>query len=159
MKILLSQHGEAVTKDEDPDRPLTPQGRKDVERTAAFLRDGGVTALRALHSGKTRARQTAEILARSLRTVSDPEIRHGIGPGDPIEPLARDIAHWDEDTLVVGHLPFMALLTSHLVSGQSAVPVNAYRPGTVACLERTSTGGWTIAWMVRPELLAGARRP
>ncbi|MEJ2686309.1 MAG: phosphohistidine phosphatase SixA [Gammaproteobacteria bacterium] len=158
MKILLAQHGEAVTREEDPDRPLTPQGRKDVERTAAFLRDAGITAMRVLHSGKTRARQTAEILARSLHTVSDPEIRHGIGPGDAVEPLLRDIARWDEDTLVVGHLPFMALLTSQLVTGQDAVGISAYRPGTITCLEKNSAGHWIIAWMVRPELLGAPRR-
>lgn len=159
MKILLVQHGEAMSKDENPDRPLTAQGRQEVERTAAFLREGGIIAMRALHSGKTRARQTAEILAYGLRTVSDPETRQGLGPDDAVEPLARDIARWDEDTLVVGHLPFMARLTSQLVTGQSTVAVNAYRPGTVTCLEKSPADHWIIAWMVRPELLTAPSRP
>ncbi|MGA7800628.1 MAG: phosphohistidine phosphatase SixA [Gammaproteobacteria bacterium] len=159
MKVLLAQHGEATSKEEDPDRPLTEQGREDVERVAAFLGNAGVSAVRALHSGKTRARQTADILTRRLRTGSDPELHPGLGPNDPVEPLAREIGHWDESTLVVGHLPFVALLTGQLVTGHSAVAVNSYRPGAVACLEKTPTGGWAITWMIRPDLLVVSPSP
>ncbi len=61
--------------------------------------------------------------------------------------------------MVVGHLPFMGRLVSHLVAGSEKANVAAFQPGTVACLERAGGdedgGGWALAWMVRPELLGG----
>ena len=37
MKLYLMQHGDALQKDVDPDRPLSPRGRRDIEKIAAFL--------------------------------------------------------------------------------------------------------------------------
>ncbi|MGH8554307.1 MAG: histidine phosphatase family protein [Gammaproteobacteria bacterium] len=55
----------------DPDRPLTDTGRRDIERLAKFLNAAKVRVSRIIHSGKTRAQQTAEILAKdSGRNVS-----------------------------------------------------------------------------------------
>ena len=41
MRIYLTQHGLAVPKDIDPDRPLSEQGREDVRRLAEFLDKAG----------------------------------------------------------------------------------------------------------------------
>ncbi len=35
-------------------------------------------------------------------------------------------------------------------------PLLAFQPGTLACLEKDPDGGWALAWMLRPELLAPA---
>jgi phosphohistidine phosphatase len=32
MKLYLMQHGQAMAKEQDPERPLTQQGRQDVDR-------------------------------------------------------------------------------------------------------------------------------
>ena len=66
MRIYLTQHGLAVPKDVDPDRPLSEQGRQDVQRLADFLKNTGAQVEQVLHSGKTRAEQTATILAPAL---------------------------------------------------------------------------------------------
>ena len=58
--------------------------------------------------------------------------------------------------MLVGHLPFMGRLTSLLVSRVEEPDAVAFRPGSVVCLERGPEGTWTLAWMIRPELLAGA---
>ena len=42
MKLYLVQHGEACAKDVDPQRPLTEQGRADVDRLARLLASAGV---------------------------------------------------------------------------------------------------------------------
>ncbi len=54
---------------------------------------------------------------------------------------------------VVGHLPFMGRLVARLTAGAEDAEIAAFRPGSVACLERAEDGGWTLAWMLRPELL------
>ena len=75
---------------------------------------------------------------------------------DPIEPVAEEVASWSRDTMLVGHLPFMGRLASWLLwQGEHPESV-AFRPGSVTCLERGTERIWTIAWMIRPERLAGA---
>jgi hypothetical protein len=32
------------------------------------------------------------------------------------------------------------------------VPLVAFRPGTVACLERDGDGNWLLQWLLRPGL-------
>ncbi len=153
MRLFLVQHGDAVAKEVDPGRPLSQAGRRDVTRLAAFLAERDVGATRVLHSGKTRARETAEILAEALAPGAAVEAAGGLDPNDATEALARRVSEWTDDTLVVGHLPFMDRLVARLVSGNEAVSVAAFRPGGLVCLERAEAGGWSIAWMIRPELL------
>ena len=38
MKLYLVQHAKAVEKDVDSERPLSAEGRKDIEKVAAFLK-------------------------------------------------------------------------------------------------------------------------
>lgn len=153
MRLFLVQHGEAVSKEVDPDRPLSEGGRQDVERLATFLAGRAVRAGRVVHSGKTRARQTAEVLAAALAPAARPEAIPGLDPNDPPTPIAEAASGWTEDVLVVGHLPFMDRLVALLVGGGSGGIVG-FRPGSLVCLERAD-GAWTIAWMIRPELLRG----
>ena len=155
MKLYLVQHAEAVAKDMDADRPLSDTGRADVERLAALLGRHEVAPVRIVHSGKTRARQTAEILAAKLAGTQVIEAAAGLAPGDPVEPWIEEAGGRDEDIMLVGHLPFMGRLVSGLVSRQPSATVVDYRPGSIVCLERDGAGGWVITWMLRPELVAG----
>jgi phosphohistidine phosphatase len=155
MRIYLVQHGEAVPAEVDPERPLSAAGEADVRRIAAVLRGSGVGVARILHSGKRRAEQTAQILAGALGPEVRPEARAGLNPNDPTAPVAQEAAGWEQDTMLVGHLPFMARLADRLIASREDLGVMAFRPGSVVCLERTDQVAWTIAWMLRPELLAG----
>lgn len=152
MKLYLVQHGEARPKDADPERPLTDQGKADVDRLAAFLGQAGVYVQRVMHSGKLRAAQTAEQLAVVLAPEVEPERKSMLNPNDDPGAFDREMDR-DQDTLVVGHLPFMSKLVSHLVTEDESRLVAAYRPGSVVCLERDSGKRWQINWMIRPELL------
>lgn len=155
MRVYLVQHGEAHPEEVSPERELTPRGRGDVEQAAALLERCGVRVAKAYHSGKTRARQTAELLARRLAPGIAPEALSGINPNDPVGPVAGQIRGWSEDTLVAGHMPFVGRLAALLVAGRETPPAVAFRPGSIACLERDVEGRWVVAWMLRPELLSG----
>lgn len=154
MRLYLVQHGEAMSEDVDPDRPLSDSGRTDVARVAGFLAEAGVTVDRVLHSGKTRARQTADAYAAALSPGAVvAEADGGIAPKDPTDWLADAAGGWTADVLVVGHLPFMARLVSRLAAGDEDAGVAAFTPGTVVCLERNDAAGtWAIASMVGPTL-------
>jgi len=153
MKLYLVQHGQAASKEENPDRPLTEQGRLDVERVAVFLKGASIDCQRVLHSGKLRAEQTASILAEAIAPKAKVEKRDGIAPNDEPGPLAEWLAGLNENIMIVGHLPFMSRMVSLLVTDTSGATTAAYRPGSVVCLERHDGEGWAIDWMIRPELL------
>lgn len=153
MRLLLVQHGEACTKDVDPDRPLTDQGAMDVDRLAAYLGNAGIRVGRVIHSGKLRARQTAARLAAVVAPGVELEVSGLINPNDNPAAFDWQSGSWDSDTLVVGHLPFMARLVAHLVSGDQGRSVAAFRPGSMVCLQQDDAGQWLIDWMIRPELL------
>jgi phosphohistidine phosphatase len=156
VKLLLVQHGEAYPKSADPDRPLTDRGSEDVDCLADFLDKAGVRIERVMHSGKLRALQTATRLADVLAPGVEPEASGLLNPNDNPKAFDWQSESWDRDTLIVGHLPFMARLVSHLVTGDAKLTVAAYRPGSIVCLEPGQDARWSINWMIRPELLRAA---
>lgn len=153
MKLYLVQHGEAHPGEVDPDRPLTERGKGEIDRVAAFLARAGIRVERVIHSGKLRAAQTAGRLASAVAPGVEPEASGLINPNDSPRAYDWQSESWNRDTLVVGHLPFMAKLVSHLVVDDETRLIAAYRPGSVVCLEHSEEGGWQIDWMIRPELL------
>ena len=157
MHIYLVQHGAAVPKDENEERPLSDQGRDDVNKVASFLARSGVSVPRVIHSGKLRAMETALLLSGVIgpgNVVEEAET--GLAPNDSTDLFFAAIEEWTDDSIIVGHLPFMAKLASRLVTGNEDETVVHFKPGSVACLERGENGGgWTVSWFVRPELLGG----
>lgn len=153
MRVYLVQHGQAASKDIDPARPLTEAGRRDVEKVSTFVRRLGLRVRTILHSGKTRAVQTAEILASSLEASSGTLSREGLAPSDPVEPLIEELTNAQEDLVVVGHLPFLAKLASALLTDSESLDVVAFRQGGIVCIERGDDATWRLLWMVNPQLL------
>ena len=152
MKLYLVQHGEACATDVDPERPLTEQGKADVERLATFLKRAGVRVERVIHSGKLRARQTADGLASAIAPGVEAEERGMINPNDNPRAFDWQSESWNTNILVVGHLPFISRLVSHLLIDDVDRFIVAYQPGSIVCLEHAD-GQWQLDWMIRPELL------
>ncbi|MES9845473.1 MAG: phosphohistidine phosphatase SixA [Candidatus Sedimenticola sp. 6PFRAG5] len=152
MKLYLVQHGEALSKEVDPDRPLSEQGKSDVQSIAAFLKQANIRVEQVFHSGKSRALETAEILSTALYSSGAVKRLEGINPNDDIAPFAQSITTWKADSLVVGHLPFMSRVVSTLLIENTDQELVSYMPGSLVCLERNEAGQWRLAWMIRPEL-------
>ncbi len=147
MKVYLVQHAKPKSKEEDPDRPLSDEGKNDIIKIVKFLPQLNIK--KVLHSGKLRAQQTAEILAKSLKAE--------VINGDALEPLA-DPAIWaqrldkeTEDVMLVGHLPHLAKLASLLLCKDEDKQVIGFNQGGVVCLEKTD--GWSVSWIVTPHLV------
>jgi phosphohistidine phosphatase len=155
MKLWIVQHGDALAKEVDPDRPLSEKGRSDIERLASHLAGCGVRVERVVHSGKTRARQTAEILAAALRAREPVEAVKHLDPLDPPGPFAAECAAAAGDLLVAGHMPFVGRLVSLLVAAREEANLVRFVPGTAACLARVDDGAWSVVCLLRPEFLPG----
>ena len=150
MKLYLVQHGEAVSKDINPDRPLAEKGKEDIDKLAGFLKSNETNISNVFHSGKARALQTAEIFANTLGDIKV-EILEGIAPNDPVDSLAAKITQLENNTMIVGHLPFMAKFISYLVMGDEEKIIVDYQPGSVICIEQDESNSWKIRWMIRPD--------
>jgi phosphohistidine phosphatase len=155
MRLYLVRHGQPLPKEEDPERSLSARGREEVEGIAQLLGQSGVQVARIAHSGKTRARETAEILATRIAGGGQVETAVGLSPMDPVEPVVDEAAGWEEDVMLVGHLPFMGRLVSLLVSGEEEAEVAAFQPGAVVCLGRIGEDAWIVEWMITPEIVPG----
>lgn len=152
MHLYLVQHGQAQPREVDPDRPLTPTGENEVERLAARLAGLGVRVERVLHSGKTRALQTAAALARRLMDEGEMDTTGLLEPEAPAAPMAEILEGCEEPTLVVGHLPMLGRLAGRLLCTGEEAPPLVFRPATAACLERDPQGRWRLLWLLPPEL-------
>jgi phosphohistidine phosphatase len=153
MKLYLMQHGRPVAKEENPDRPLSDQGEKDVEKVAAFLNKHGVRVEEVFHSGKTRATQTAEIMISKLNPGLALGQRDGLSPLDDVKDIANHIKVAKKNLLIVGHLPHLGKLAALLITGRESVPVVSFQQGGVVCLEKDVEGLWSVVWMLVPEIL------
>jgi phosphohistidine phosphatase len=117
MLLYLVQHGEAKKEEDDPQRGLTDKGSRDVARTAISAQARGVKVSIIHHSGKTRALQTAQILADHLKPGKGPSPTDALAPMDDPDVWAGRIAGMNEDVMLVGHLPYMAKLAGLLLCG------------------------------------------
>jgi phosphohistidine phosphatase len=154
MKLYIARHGHAVSNAENPSRPLSAVGTAEIERMAAFMADAGVRLHRVVHSGKTRAMQTATIYARVLGKAEKIEKLDGLKPEDDPAVTARVIQELSSDTLIAGHLPHLDRLVALLATGNSELPLLSLPTGAVVCLEREGyRDGWQITWMLEPSLI------
>ncbi len=154
MRAYLVQHGEAKSKEEDPDRSLTDKGIREVNLVVDIVsRCGGVKISRIIHSPKTRAQQTALIISETLK----PE--DGVYQDENLEPLAdpliwaEELDKTDSDIMLVGHLPHLDRLASYLLAGDREKGVIKFRMGGMVCLEKGEGGGWSLVWFLVPEVV------
>lgn len=153
MKIYLVRHGDALPVDQDPHRPLSPKGREDVLKTAQFLARNKIRIERIFHSGKLRSTQTAEILSQHIGKHVAIEYLAGMQPDDTVGSIASYCNHWDNDLMLVGHLPFLGKLVAELILGNESRDFVSLNTASVICMERKGHFTWAINWLIEPNLL------
>jgi phosphohistidine phosphatase len=154
MRLYLVQHGKAEVKEVHPDRPLSEEGLVELSKVSAFIDDHlSIRIANIFHSGKTRARQTAELLAEHIASSG------GVGATGALDPMA-DPAVWaqklkdrNDDVMLVGHLPHLSRLAALLVTGDPERQIIDFRNGGIICLKRDGDGQWSLAWAVTPDIL------
>ena len=154
MKLYLVQHAKAASKEIDPQRPLTEEGLRDIQKVAEFIKPSDLCVDYLWHSGKKRAAQTAEVLAEVIKVDNTLTAHDGLGPTDDVTVLKAELASATDDIMIVGHLPFLAKLASLLLTGSELADTVAFKQGGIVCLSRCKEDKWQIDWMVTPELLA-----
>jgi phosphohistidine phosphatase len=146
VKLYLVRHATPVSEEVDPERPLSDIGLLEARKSAEAM--SHARPMMIYHSGKARARQTAEVFSES--TGAPLEQADGLKPND-------DPAIWAErlkaaaapEIMLVGHLPFMARLVGLLVNGDPDVLIMDFGSATVATLELTNDA-WELKGTFTP---------
>jgi phosphohistidine phosphatase len=142
--IYLVHHGDAVGPDIDHRRPLSTAGQAHVERIAAEAAARGANPGMVWHSGKLRAKQTAEAFWRTCNPLAELSATRDLQPDDPPQWIADRLRAETRDILIAGHFPHLprvfALLTaSH---DERAFPLH----GVVALSSDDQGATWREVW-------------
>jgi phosphohistidine phosphatase len=154
MKLYLVQHAEPKRKEEDPSRPISDKGWKDIQKVAKYAKEQlGIQVDKIVHSGKVRAKQTAAVLTEYLNPAK------GMLMGDNLEPLANPKVWGDRlvetsaAIMIVGHLPHLGKLIGYLITGDESKEIVAFRMAGIVCVDRNEIHNWTIKWIITPEMI------
>jgi phosphohistidine phosphatase len=162
LDIYLIQHAESVPEKEDPIRPISHEGKATIEKVAALAACLKIRPDFIFHSENLRAKQTAEILARHLGLTDKLRERQGLGPLDPVAPVAQwlkaEAAKGLAGLAIVGHLPFLDKLASLLITENERIRVISFQNGAIAILVPTPDGtGYTVKSIITRQLAEQAK--
>jgi phosphohistidine phosphatase len=142
--VVLVHHADAVDAAIDAQRPLSEAGRRHALELAEQAAARGVKPAVLWHSGKLRARQTAEPFWRLCNPLSEFSAARGLQPDDPPEWMRDVLIAETREVMIVGHYPYLprlfAMLTARTGGAGAAFPQHG-----VVALERVE-GGWEERW-------------
>ncbi len=143
--LYLAHHGDAVGPDVDPMRPLSDRGRVEVDTLARKAAELGARPDIIWHSGKLRARQTAEAYWKRCNPLAAFSAVRGLQPTDPVEWIVDALSVESKSILLTGHFPHLPHLFARLIDNAGAAfPLN----GLVALED--SGGKWVERWRLLP---------
>lgn len=155
MALFLVQHGVCLAKDKDPQKGLAPLGVEETRRLAPVAAGYEIAVKRIYHSGKKRARQTAEIYHRALEIDAPLAPMAGINPLDDVQVFAAELdpkSGW----MMVGHMPFMERLVSFLTTGNEDIRIYKFQNSGIVCLDaeldEAGKWDWFIKWTLNPNI-------
>jgi phosphohistidine phosphatase len=148
LNLFLVHHGDAVGPEIDPRRPLSLEGRQAVVRAAAEAAARGTNPAVVWHSGKLRARQTAEIFWRTCNALAELAGSRDLQPDDPPEWMRDRLVGETRDILVAGHFPHLPRLLA-LLLGESTVSASQFPLHGVVALTTGDDGQtWRELWRI-----------
>jgi len=148
--IYLIRHADAVSADEDPERPLSEKGRGQVAEVCRILRrEPGFEPAEIWHSPLVRSRETAQLLAQGLGLSAPLVLRAGLEPEDDPGKIAAVLAAQDRDIALVGHERHLGALAALMAEGPGrAGLVIPFRKAGVMALSRKGRR-WRSEWLAR----------
>jgi len=152
MSLYLVQHGKSLSKSKDPEKGLSAEGTMETERIAKVASSYRVAVSRIVHSGKKRARETAEILASLLSPADGLEARSGMNPLDDVRIFSNSLV-LENNIMLVGHLPFLERMIGLLVCGNPNQTVFKLQNSGILCLDRVpEVKNPVIRWALMPSV-------
>ena len=147
MRVYLVHHGVAVDSAEDARRPLSAVGLANAARVSAKAAALGAKPEVVWHSGKLRAKQTAQEFWRACNALAEFSASKGLQPDDPPQPMRDRLRAESRDVAIAGHFPFLPRLLALLTTGGEAgvdFPIN----GVVALVTEDEGDTWRELWRI-----------
>jgi phosphohistidine phosphatase len=122
MHLILVHHGDAVGPDVDPSVPLGKGGslsRAGVQRGRTRVKPTVIW-----HSGKLRAKQTAEAFWRGCNPFAEFSATRDLQPEDSPDWMRDRLRAEPRDVLIAGHYPHLPGLLAKLIPDSRAFPKN-----------------------------------
>jgi phosphohistidine phosphatase len=117
--LVLVHHGDAVGPDVDPMRPLSSVGRAATGRLAGLAAERGVKPDAIWHSGKLRARQTAELFWKACNPFAPITAERGLLPDDPPQWIRDRLTGEPRSILIASHMPYLPRLLALLIGNRA----------------------------------------
>lgn len=165
-RIVVLRHGPAEVRNparwpDDGLRPLSKKGTQQTRRVARGLarQCDGVSVVAT--SPALRARQTAEILGRTLEPARRPQLWSELDAGTlaaGLFPRLRRATAANETLVIVGHDPTLAEFIGLALAGEG-IGFARLTKGGAACLEfprAVRPGSARLLWLLTRKQLAGA---
>lgn len=160
MELFLLRHGLATERGtsgfaKDAARPLTLQGRRQLRKIAAAMRQMELSFDVILSSPFLRTRQTAEIVAKELKLKKRLAFVDELQPGGNMPKLIQRILTLKpppENILLVGHEPDLSNLIFWLVTGKTGAGFALKKSGLAKLKIKKLRAGKcaTLAWLLTP---------
>lgn len=166
MKLILVRHALAEDREEffkknmeDHLRPLTPKGKKKMEKIATEFVEliGHVDHI--ITSPYTRAKETAKILKDVYTDASVIEAAELVPQSPPQSFLKwlRSFSGQFETLMAVGHEPQLSVFASFLLTGETTSRIDFKKSGMI-CFEFESTEDLVqrhiqLKWMIHPKMV------
>jgi len=147
-RLYFAQHGIAVSKTEDSERPLSNAGVMQTNSVAKQLHQSGEPVTDIFHSNKLRAQQTAEIFSSVLQQTKISAINY-LSPNDDIALIKPQLT--SSNALYIGHLPHIGKLVSSLITDNEELDIIKFQNSAVVCLEKNAMR-YQILWYLTPQI-------
>jgi phosphohistidine phosphatase len=151
MFVYLVQHADAKKEEVDPSRSLSEKGLQDIKKVASYVSQLNIKVYKIFHSGKLRAKQTAEVLSENLKPTKGITEVGGLAPLDDAEIWEERLKGMTDDIILVGHLPHLDKLASLLLCGNADKNVVSFKMAGIVCIKRNDIGEWSLQWILTPE--------
>jgi phosphohistidine phosphatase len=157
--LFILRHGEAGNRmtvvEDDSERPLTPEGRIEMQKIAKSLKAVGLQSNRIFTSPLRRARETAEIVAKSLKIPIFEEWDE-LKPDGNKTGLYRKLARLERNSrvMLVGHEPYLSSMIGEIIGattsrivlkkgGLGEVRINSFSPHISG----------ELRWLLTPKMI------
>ncbi|MDP6924495.1 MAG: phosphohistidine phosphatase SixA [Candidatus Scalindua sp.] len=157
MEIYLVRHGAAYEKEEDAERHLNKNGVNQSHLTGKALKRLDIQLDLIVSSPKSRARQTAEIIAEEVGYLRDDiKVTETLVPTAHTQDTISYLNNFAdvERIMLAGHLPLLGHLASELLINTPQISFY-FEPGAACYIntEQPHSFSGDFRWFLTPEQL------
>jgi phosphohistidine phosphatase len=158
--LFILRHGEAGNRmtvvEEDSERPLTPEGRIEMQKITKSLKAVGLQADRIFTSPLKRALETAEIASKILK-VPILEEWDELKPDGSKPALYRKLARLEQNSrvILVGHEPYLSSMIGEIIGNTSTkIVLKKGGLGKVRITTFSPHISGELRWLLTPKIIS-----